>query len=98
MARFKVGDRARLVAHSEHSNRATKIGTVMVIDQIGCYSLGTDGVLRERDYAVHREEGGRWCEFGVMEWQLEPITGQPTELGSWEEIERTVGWKPGVTA
>lgn len=91
MGRFKVGDRSRVVYVR---NRGTKEWRPNVVVTVASTAGGvTPSTGRTFDCVVEHPGGKAYVLFD----QLEPITDQPAELGSWEEIERTVGWKPGVT-
>lgn len=86
MARFNVGDRARLVFSELYPER---IGETCTIIGLGVYD--SEDVFY--DYTISFDNipdpslGGDWA---VMVYQLEPLI----ELGSWKEIEKAIKWNP----
>lgn len=83
MARFKVGDRARVVALHPRANRTTPIGTVVTVvyDRPHVTHRGVcEYKVEMKDGAIHSCDG----------YQLAPII----DPGSWEAIESATGWQP----
>jgi hypothetical protein len=90
MGKFKIGDRARQV----YSEKFPEIvGHTCTIVGVGVKTVEGE----ECDYAVRYDKypdhpvSGHWC---CNEYNLEPILDTGEELGSWEEIESSIGWNP----
>lgn len=88
MAKFKVGDKARVVYSPVHPERTGEACTIVMI---GATSLRG----KYRDYAIVYDNvlphpvTGYWV---INEDQLEPLID--TDVGSWSEIEESIGWNP----
>jgi hypothetical protein len=84
MARFKVGDKARIVGvHNILGDMF--VGQECVILAVGDFM----GMTRSQVYRYRIEVRGN--VMVANDDELEPII----RLGSWEEIADSVGWSPG---
>lgn len=87
MARFKVGDRARFARkHPNATSDKIQPGDEVKIVRVGRF-------ITKGGFADYKIESNGFIG-GVCEWQLETITDTKQELGSWQEIEDSVGWSP----
>lgn len=83
MARFKVGDRARIIRALNAPNLVGNeclIVDVVIGFRVNKYEIIIDGIPPFNGYRA----------FSATDADLEPII----DLGSWGEIEKAVNWNP----
>jgi len=88
MAKFKVGDKARVVYIREHRHDSWKAGVIVTISDL---ISGIDEDGDPFDCTVICPDGS---ESTPLFEQLEPIIN---ESSNWEDIEEITGWNPSKT-
>ena len=95
--RFKVGDVVVLVK-ARMPESQSEIGNEFTVVEVGPFNgerSAYNGKLNlDGEYVIANRNG---CGL-VYDFQLAPKRPPAEQLGSWDEIERTVGWSPRVHA
>lgn len=85
MAKFKVGDRARLILPKDEAHNQEC--TIIAVGYISNHGNSADYEVKFLNSSFDHEECITW---GVDEEHLEPII----DLGSWDELQKTINWNP----
>lgn len=84
MKRFKVGDRARIIASAPIRDKYR--GRECTVALVGNFPT----IHGHRDYVIEVDGIG---PATILDEGLEPIQKRP-EAGSWDEVEKLTGWNP----